>query len=185
MLSFVILCNPKPRKFALSVPLATFLVIAWRLTGQMVVGSQKFVGDPLRANPLGPGQASPQVLRGWERVEVSILAGQEVVLNDPVSVRRIGELQAEDLRVFLGLLQPIAWLLVRRFRLHHREHEVAGMAQEVVSTLLRPPSDLRTGNNDAAIGEGELFVDMVVSPASVVEFGEDELSTSIRFGAHN
>ncbi len=94
----------------------------------MVVRSQKLVGNLFRADPFPLGQAAPELLGTRKCVEVSIFSRQGVVLDDLLPVRRIGELEAQDLGILFGLLEAVSRLLVGRLRLHHREREVAGVA---------------------------------------------------------
>ena len=104
------------------------------------------------------------------------------MLDDAVPVRRIGELEAEDLRVLLGLLQPVAGLCIDGFCLNHRNRKIAPVPQEVVETLLWPPFHLAAGDHDAAVGETLLFADLLVCPSRRVELRQDVASASVRFG---
>ncbi len=72
-----------------------------------------------------------------------------------MTVRRVGELQIEDLGVLLGLVKPVAPVLLRRLRLNHCDHQVAGVSQQVIrpslgrretrvpATTIRPSVKLR------------------------------------------
>ena len=59
------------------------------------------------------------------------------MLDDPMAVRRVGELEAEDLGVLLRLLKAVPRVLVGRFGLDDRDREVSRVAQKVISSLLR------------------------------------------------
>ena len=61
---------------------------------------------------LAAAQPRPELVGRRERRSSSRLeAGQEVELDDAVAVGGVGELQAEDGRVVLRLLQPVAGVL--------------------------------------------------------------------------
>jgi hypothetical protein len=58
-------------------------------------------------------EAFPEFVGGREDVEIGFLTGQEVMLDDPVAVCGIGELQVEDQGIVLGLLQAVPGVLGR------------------------------------------------------------------------
>ena len=58
--------------------------------------------------------------RAREGGDRRLLPRQEVVLNDLLAIRSVGELEVEDLSVLLGLLQPVGRRYVPGLRLHHR-----------------------------------------------------------------
>ena len=103
------------------------------------------------------------------------------MLDDTVPVGRIGELEAEDLRVLLGLLQPVAGLCIDGFCLHDRNRKIAPVPQKVVQTFLRPPFHLAAGDHNPAIGETLLFADLLVIPSRRVELRQDVASARVRF----
>jgi hypothetical protein len=84
-----------------------FLVVAGRLAGEVVVGREQPVADVV-GNVLRRRESGPEFRGPGETLQLVIEAGQEIVLDDAVAVRRIGEFEAQDLRVFLGLLKAVA-----------------------------------------------------------------------------
>ena len=90
------------------------LVVAWRLTAQVVGGREKSLGG-LVGDALGAFQSRPQLLGGREPVDTMLLAGDEVMLEDLLAVGAIRELQPEDLRVILRLLDAVSGESVDRF----------------------------------------------------------------------
>ena len=63
-----------------------------------------------------------------------------------------------------------------------RQHEIPGVTQQVVGPFCRTATRLSSYDDDASIGKAFLFADLVVVPASGVEFRQDVLSTSVGFG---
>ena len=130
--------------------------------------------------------ALPELLGRGEGDQQPFLPGEVVELDDAVAVGGIGELEAQDLGVVLGLLQPLARRLVLGLGLDHGDGEVAGVAQEVVGPLLRAAADLLADDDDAAVGEGLLLGEGVrlVVPAGFDELGQDVLTAGVGFGGH-
>lgn len=93
---------------------------------------------------------------------------KKVVLDDPVTVGRVGKLEAEDLGVLLGLLEAIPCVLIRSFRFDDPDHEIACITQEVIGSLLGTARDSVARHDDPPIGESLLLADLVVTPASGV-----------------
>lgn len=67
------------------------------------------------------------------------------------------------------------------FGLHHRNHEVRFVAQEIVRTLLGTPLDFQTGDDDPPVGEGALLGDLVVVPAGAMQPGHDVFAAGVGF----
>ena len=77
-----------------------------------------------------------------------------------VAVGGVGELQAQDLGVVLGLLQALAGRLVAGLGLDDGDGEITGVAQQIVGPLLRAAANpLARRNDDPAIGERVLLGD--------------------------
>ena len=104
------------------------------------------------------------------------------MLDDAVPVRRIGELEAENLGVLLRLLEAVARACVDGLRLHDRNRKIAPVPEEVVHAFLRSPFHLGAGDHNAAVSEALLFAYLFVGPARRVELGQDVPTTGIRFG---
>lgn len=118
----------------------------------------------------------PQVVGLGEGGDGAFDAGRVVELDDLGAVRRVGELQAQDLGVLLGLLHTVAREPVVGLGLDHGDREVRAVAQQVVRALLRATPRLATGEEDAAVGEGPLLVDHVgrVVPPRRLEARDNE-----------
>jgi len=148
-----------------------------------------FDDDPfstIRGEVLGLAKPLPEFSGAGKACNFLLLAGQEVILDDPVPVGRVGKLQPKYSRVVLCLLQPIPWGFVRSFRLNHADEKVAGVPQKIVRSLLRTATDRVSRDDDATVCEGLLFGERmrVVIPARFIEFREDVLSAGIGFGNH-
>ncbi len=126
----------------------------------------------------------PEFVGRGEGFEVVVLAGEEVVLDDPVAVGGVGEFESEDLGVLLGLLEAVAGFLIDGLCLHDRQGKVAAILQEVVGPLLRAAGRFFSGDHDAAVGEALLLADLLVGPAGGVELGEHVFTTGVGFGEH-
>src|SRR3989442_4874135 len=100
------------------------------------------------------------------------------MLNDPLTVRRVSEFEAENVGVLLCLLEAVARILVSGLGLHNGDRKIRPVPQEVVRALLRATARLVTGNDDAAVGEGFLLADAVVVPPCRLERREYIIATS-------
>lgn len=132
----------------------------------------------------GSAQPLPKLVGCWERLDLDLLTGRVVELNDVLTVRCIGELQVEDLSVVLSLLETISGLLLERLGFDDSDGEVTGVPEDVVGSLLLAPVSLAPGHNDSPIGEASLLGERMglVVPACVVELGENVLPTGVSFG---
>ena len=73
---------------------------------------------------LGTAQARPELVRRREIVDRPLDPGRVVELDDLDAVGGVGELQAQDLGVFLGLLKPVRCMPVAGLGLDDRDREV-------------------------------------------------------------
>ena len=121
------------------------LVVPWRLSREVVIGSEHAFGG-LARRCLGLAQTAPQLVRRREAIEVVVPPGQKIVLDDAVSVRRIGKLEPENLGVFLRLLKPVARVLVDGLCFDNRNRKIRAIPEKVVRALLRPALDLVSGD---------------------------------------
>src|ERR1035438_180612 len=104
------------------------------------------------------------------------------MLHNAVPIGCIGELEAENLRVLLCLLESVRRLCVNGLRLHDRNRKITPVPKEVVQTFLRSPFHLASCDHDATISEALLFAYLVVTPAGSVELREDVPTACVRFG---
>src|SRR6267143_1366534 len=103
------------------------------------------------------------------------------MLDDAVSIRRIGELQAKNLSVFLGLLEPVALIRVNRLCLYNCNWKVAPVAEKVVQTFLWMPFHFAARDDDAAICKTFLFAYLIVGPSGGIELWQDVEAAGIGF----
>ena len=75
-------------------------------------------------------------------------------------------------------------MLFRSFCFDHREHEVSGIAQEIVGSFGGPAARFSADDENAPVRKTLLLADLIVVPASGVKFREDVFSTSVGFGEH-
>jgi hypothetical protein len=129
-------------------------------------------------------QTPPEFVGRGEGFEVVVFAGKKVVLDDPVAVGGVSELESEDLGVFLGLLEAVAGLLIDRLCFHDRQGKVAAILQKVVGPFLRTACRFFSGDHDAAVGEAFLLADPLVGPAGSVELWQHVFTTCVGFGEH-
>ena len=115
---------------------------------------------------------------------MALLAGRKVELDDAMAVGRIGEFETENCRVIFGLLQTVAWKLVGCLGFDHRQHEVSGIAQQIVGTFGRSTAGLGSNRDNASICKTFLLADLIVVPARGVELWQDVLSTGVGFSDH-
>src|ERR1039457_5855680 len=113
----------------------------------MVAGRKQPPGD-LIADRFCAAKPRPEILGTRETHELALDARYEIVLDDAVAVRGIGELEPENLRVFFCLLQPVAWRPVRGLRLHDSQREIPAVSQKIVRAFLRPSDRTRSRDND-------------------------------------
>ena len=88
------------------------LVIAERLSGHWKAGGKKALLLALIVKPDVGLKSLPKLAGRWECFWSAFFSREEIVLYDPVVIGGIGELEIENLRVFLGLLQPVAGILM-------------------------------------------------------------------------
>src|SRR5205823_4889156 len=172
---------PFPLEDGLDSPVyRDFLVVARRLAGDVITRRQQTLGG-FRLQALAGLVLGPEFRRRWKGVEKPFLAGKVIELDDALAVRGVGEFEPEHLGILFRLLQAVAGSLVSRFRLDHREGEIAGVAEQVIGSLLRPAPGFVAGDNDAAIGEIALFGDQMrfIVPAGFGQLRNDVLAASI------
>ena len=162
--------------------IADLLVVARVAARFAVAGRLQRVGG-LVGELLVALQALPEVGGRGEGVELGLKAGRVVELDDAVAVGRVGELEAEDLGVVLGLLEALARRLVLGLGLDHGDGDVGGVAEDVVGALAGATACLLAGDDDASVGEGALRVDPVglVLPAGRLELRLDVQATGVGF----
>jgi len=104
-----------------------------------------------------------------------------------LAIGGIGEFEAEDLGVLFGLLETVARAGVGRLGLDDRDGHVRPIAEDVVGPLPRTAAAPLAGDDDTAIGEGDLLVEPVRLgvPPSGLKPGNDKTSTSVRFVRHD
>ena len=95
------------------------------------------------------------------------------MLDDAVAVRRVGELQPENLGIFLGLLEAIAGGSVRCLRLDHSDGKIPAVAEQIIRAFLRAADRPISDEHDAAIGEALLLADLRVFPTRAVQLREN------------
>jgi len=105
-----------------------------------------------------------------------------LAIDDPLAVRGVRELQAEDLRVLLRLLKSVTRMRIDRLGLDYCNRKIAPIPEEVIRALLWSSLHLRSRNDDATIGETLLFAYLLVGPPRSVEFRQDVQTTSVSFG---
>ena len=101
-----------------------------------------------------------------------------------MAIGRVGELQIENLCIFLRLLEAVVGKAVGRLCLHYSEHLICTIKEEVVSSLLRAPPGSTTRNDDPPVSKGSLFADQLVIPPGRVEFRQNECPAGIGFAWH-
>ena len=103
------------------------------------------------------------------------------MLDDAVAVRRVGELQPQNLSIFLGLLQTVARGLIGRFRFENCNGEVSAISLQVIRPLLRATNCSVTNEYNPAVGKALLLADLVVFPSGAVELWQDVSTAGIGF----
>lgn len=81
------------------------LVITWGFPRKVVVRGEQSVGSFV-IDCLGLAQAAPQIFCTGKVIEVVVAAGQEIVLDDTLAIRRICKLESKDLGVFFRCWRP-------------------------------------------------------------------------------
>src|SRR5438445_13843960 len=122
----------------------------------MVIGSEQPTGG-LVIDGLCLPQSLPEILCRGEDIQVIIATRQKIMLDDPLAVRRVGELQAEDLRVFFRLLEAVSRMLVNALRFDNGDGKILPVAKEVVCPFLWTPLNFVSGKDNATISECLLF----------------------------
>jgi len=103
------------------------------------------------------------------------------VLYDAVAVCGIGEFDPQTLRVFFRLAEAIGRFLVVGLGFYYCDGKIRPVAEEIVGSLLLAADRAVAGDNDPAIGESSLLVNVVVGPARSIQLREDVFSTSVCF----
>ena len=160
------------------------LVVARVAAGLTVAGGLQRVGGLVGELLAGPA-TPPEVDRRREGRQLSLEPGRVIELDHAVAVGRVGELEAEDLGIVLGLLQALARGLVLGLGLDHGNGDVGGVAEDVVGALAWAAARLLAGHDDAPVGERALRVDAVrfVLPPGRLELRLDVQAASISFVA--
>lgn len=98
-----------------------------------------------------------------------------------MAVRGICEPEAEDLGVFLGLLEAVSGILVDRLCFDDGDREVRAIPQKIIEAFLGTANGPVARDDDTTVGEGPLFVYAIVVPAGGVQFRQDVLATGVGF----
>jgi hypothetical protein len=146
----------------------------------MVVRSEKAFDD-LAGDVFSMLEALPEFIGRGEAFKSAFKTGREVVLNNSVAVGGISELQPEDLCVLHRLTEAVGGLFVIGLRFDDGDSKIGPIPEEIVGPFLLTADRAAADHNDAAIGEGSLFVNVVIRPARRVELREDVFSTGISF----
>ena len=96
--------------------------------------------------------------------------------------RKLKSPEAQNLRVFLCLLQPVAGLRVECLCLHHRDRIIPPVPQQVIQTLLRQALHLASRHHDPTVRKALLLAYLLVRPPRRIELGQDVTAASVRFG---
>ena len=109
--------------------------------------------------------------------------GEVIELDDLRAVGRVGEFQAEHLRVIFRLLQPVCSGLVAHLGLDDGEGKIARVAKKKVHALRRLADEPFSDRNNAAVRDGTLLRNRMrlILPAGILQARNDKLSTSICF----
>src|ERR1035438_8657375 len=160
------------------------LVVVRDLAGGEVKGREKAVGGSRVVELLALAVAGPEVIPGWELGELVFVTGEEIELNDAGAVGGVGEGEAQDGSVLLGLLEAIGRVFVISFGLDHREREIPGVAEQIIGAFpWATAGGLAMGDN-AAVREVTLLGDgvWIVIPAGLLEERHDELAACVSLG---
>ncbi len=151
-----------------------------------MIGGRQEPSSGGRLNPLVGCQPGPQLIGGWKGVQLAFEAGQKVKLHKAMAVGCVCERKAEDLRVVLGLLEPIAGGPVAGLCLDHGDGHVGPVTQQIVGSLARPSTRAGAGDDDAAIGERYLLAQTMrlVVPTSLLQLWDDQPTAGIGFVWH-
>jgi hypothetical protein len=103
------------------------------------------------------------------------------VFDNATAVGCIGKFKAENLRVLLGLLEPVGRIRVKRLGLYDCDWEIAPVAEKLIQTFLRTPFHLAARDHNTAIGKTFLFAYLIVCPARSIEFRQDVAAAGIGF----
>ncbi len=134
-------------------------------------------GDALRA-----AEALPEVIRGREVLALAVAPVKEIVLDNAVAVRRVRELEPQNLSVVLGLLKAVAGFLVRSFGFYDGDWEITAVAEQVVRALLGATALLAACNNDPPVGKRLLLADLFVVPPCGVKLRQHVFPASVGLG---
>lgn len=115
------------------------------------------MGSGIAGELILAAQPGPQFGRRGEGFNRALDARDEVEFDDFLAVGGVGELEAEDFGVVLGLLQTIGGFLVFRLGLGDGDGKIAGVTQEVVGALAFFAVGLGAAHDDAPVGEAALL----------------------------
>ncbi len=87
------------------------------------------------------------------------------MLDDAVAVGGVGKLQTKDLCVLHRLAETIGGFLVVGLGFNDGDCKVRAVAEEIVGALLFAADRAVASDDDPAIGESPLLVDVVVRPS--------------------
>jgi hypothetical protein len=115
---------------------------------------------------------------------VRFQAGEIIEFDDLMPVGRVGELQAEHIRVFPGLLQAISGGFPGGLGFDDGQRKIALEAQQVIHAAGRFADKALADGHDAAVGNGALFGDGMGFgvPARSLQHRDNEFSAGISFG---
>ena len=133
------------------------LVVAERLCPVGIARCEQGVGHTIIDIFCG-SESEPQFLGLGELRNDALDTRRIVELDDLDAVGRIGEFQAEDFGIALGLLKSVARPLIAGLGLNDRNGKVRTVAQQVVGTLLSTAPGLATGKDDPPVRERPLLL---------------------------
>lgn len=105
-----------------------FLIVAQRLRSVRVAGLEQLTDDGRIPEMLGITQTLPELVRFGKGGALAFHAGGVVELDDLGAVGGVGEFEAENLGVVLGLLQTLSGVFVARLGFDHRNGKVGPVA---------------------------------------------------------
>lgn len=150
--------------------------VAKRATKREGKGICGFLGESLPRS-----EASQGFIRSGELVGLSLFPSIEIVLDDPLPIRRVGKRQIQESRVAYGLLESVAGQPEFTFGFHHRDRESGRDLKKVIGTKWAIPLMASPGSDDAPVGYPVLLDDLLISPAGALEGRHDVIPASVKF----
>ncbi len=103
-----------------------------------------------------------------------------------MAVCAVGEFESQNLSVFFGLLQSVAWVLVIWFGFDDRDKKVSCVTKQIIGALAGLAKDSVSDRDYAPVGESSLFCEgmRLVVPSGGDKLRGYVLSASIGLVAH-